>query len=81
MVFHIEGNSKWAYKFNSQMVKCHEMIESNLRSNDVNEEEIEDEDFIKEFIKVAEGVERVFDFAKEIKAKKENEKLKMIMEI
>lgn len=33
MLFHIEGNSKWASKFNSQLRKCHEKIESNERSN------------------------------------------------
>ena len=33
MLFHIEGNSKWAMKFNKQLVKCHEKIESNVRSN------------------------------------------------
>ena len=33
MLFHIEGNSKWAHKFNSKLMKCHEMIEGNQRSN------------------------------------------------
>jgi hypothetical protein len=33
MLFHIEGNSRWATKFNSQMMKCHEKIDSNIRSN------------------------------------------------
>ncbi len=33
MLFHIEGNSKWACKFNSQMRKCHEKIEVSDRSN------------------------------------------------
>lgn len=31
MVFHIEGNSKWAYKFNSKMLKCHERLENQPR--------------------------------------------------
>jgi hypothetical protein len=33
MAFHIEGNSLWATKFNSQMLKCHEIIDSNERFN------------------------------------------------
>ena len=33
MLFHIEGNSKWASKFNRVMMKCHEKMETNERSN------------------------------------------------
>ena len=38
MLFHIEGNSKWASKFNRQLMKCHEKIENNDRSNFENED-------------------------------------------
>jgi hypothetical protein len=39
MVFHIEGNSRWAHKFNNQMLKCHEKIENYQRGNYLSEEE------------------------------------------
>lgn len=82
MVFHIEGNSQWAHKLNNKMRKCYEALENNLRQNrDDQKESVDGEDFIIEFVKVAEDVESGFDFVKEIKTKKENEKLKMIMEI
>jgi hypothetical protein len=60
MIFHIEGNSKWAFKFNSQNMKCHEKIgncsRSNFLSDELNEDDLEST-FIDLFIRVAENVE------------------------
>lgn len=42
MLFHIEGNSKWAHKFNSKIMKCHEMMEESKRCN-INDVEINDD--------------------------------------
>lgn len=36
MIFHIEGNSKWASKLNNNIMKCHEKFDSNTRSNILN---------------------------------------------
>ena len=87
MLFHIEGNSKWAQKFNNQLMKCHEMIQSNERSNFegflMGEEEKEEgwEEMEKQFVNVIESIEKSHDFEREIKIKKEMEKQKIIREI
>ena len=33
MVFNIEGNSRWARKLNSSLLKCHEKMECGQREN------------------------------------------------
>lgn len=33
MIFHIEGNSKWAEKLNTSIMKCHDKFENNDRYN------------------------------------------------
>lgn len=69
------------------MMKCHENIKDNERSNFSDNEVMLDESLSHEqiirqlFVNVVEKLERGHDFEKEIKYKKEIEKLKIIREI
>jgi hypothetical protein len=32
-LFFVEGNSRWVTKFNKQIMKCHDRMETNFRTN------------------------------------------------
>lgn len=81
MVFFVESNTKWAVKLNNQLRKCHELIGGNSRSNMSNKEPSETDDFQDAFTAIAEEVEQSYNFEEEIKAKKDQEKLRIIMDI
>jgi hypothetical protein len=64
--FFVEGNSKWVAKFNKHIMKCHEKIETNFRTNydlEDEEKEVSNEDLL---VRIIEQIEVVHDFEGEI---------------
>lgn len=63
-MFCVEGNSKWAKKFNKQIMRCHEKIETNFRTN---QDQTQGEEDIENLIAhIVEKIEVVHDFEGEI---------------
>ena len=67
-VIYIEGNSRWCTKLSSSMIKCYENIHSE-RSN-ISNESNKKYNFVKNFIRVAESIEKNYNFQSDIEAKK-----------
>lgn len=78
-VLYIEGNSKWCTKLSSSMIRCHESIEG-ARSNYLSNENAS-ESFVKCFIRVAESIEKIYNFQSDIETKKQRQKEQMIRDI
>ena len=69
MIFHIDSNSRWAIKLNHAIMKCHDKLEGN-RSNYL--EDFDDRgSFDGIFLRVAEIIEKSYNFDGEIRMKSE----------
>ena len=63
-VFYVEKNIGFAYKFNKQITKCHDILAKNIIDKDYGEKAEEYSSFDAAFMEAAQKAEDEFDFAK-----------------
>ena len=80
-IFYIDGQTQWAIKLNNSLLRCHQHLDGNRNNYHKSGVLMMEETFVDSLIRVAETIEKDYDFDSEIKIRKQKVNEQIIKDI